>query len=338
MSAPISFACPECGAHIKAPAEFAGKRARCPKCKAAVLVPDGDEELAPEEAGHESFEDDAPAAEGAPPPLPDDEAEAGVEPEEEPAEAGGRSRRRMSERYPPPPPPKVGPGLFGAIGGAVVGAVVWAAIAYFANYEIGWIAWGIGLAVGGGCVALGGRGQQLAVVCAALTLVSILGGKYLGTKLIFEKVLSEGIGVVSQEQYDTWKTDWTAFAKLPAQPSDEQLRQFMSEYEYHAEAPDDIPPADVEEFRLDNAPFLRGMAERSPSIGDAQGVAAEVLASNVSIIDLVVDELNLMDLLFAALGIASAFGLVQRATDAAATRAVAEAQAESGRPRRRSRR
>ena len=35
----ISFHCASCGKRLKVKAEFSGKRARCPLCQAAVLVP-----------------------------------------------------------------------------------------------------------------------------------------------------------------------------------------------------------------------------------------------------------------------------------------------------------
>ena len=41
---------------------------------------------------------------------------------------------------------------FGALAGGVVagsiGALIWAAIAYFTGYEVGWVAWGVGGLVG----------------------------------------------------------------------------------------------------------------------------------------------------------------------------------------------
>jgi DNA-directed RNA polymerase subunit RPC12/RpoP len=36
---PIRFGCRECGAGIKAPVQFAGKKSRCPHCKARVIIP-----------------------------------------------------------------------------------------------------------------------------------------------------------------------------------------------------------------------------------------------------------------------------------------------------------
>lgn len=77
--------------------------------------------------------------------------------------------------------------LFGVIGG-VVGAVVWAGVAYFTEYEIGWIAWGIGGLVGY-CVALANKERlrspaQAGVIAVVITALSIAGGKYLAVELL----------------------------------------------------------------------------------------------------------------------------------------------------------
>lgn len=74
--------------------------------------------------------------------------------------------------------------VFPALGGGIVagalGAALWAAISYYLNAEIGWVAWGIGAAVGY-CVRLGAReltGPVPAVIAVGLSLLSIAAGKY----------------------------------------------------------------------------------------------------------------------------------------------------------------
>jgi predicted RNA-binding Zn-ribbon protein involved in translation (DUF1610 family) len=37
----LSFPCPDCGKNLRARADLAGKKVRCPQCKAAVVVPEG---------------------------------------------------------------------------------------------------------------------------------------------------------------------------------------------------------------------------------------------------------------------------------------------------------
>ena len=68
--------------------------------------------------------------------------------------------------------------LLAGLAGAAVGGVAWVLIGYFANAEIGWIAWGIGLLAGLGARAAAGdsaRGPApgLAAVTAAVAVVAL---------------------------------------------------------------------------------------------------------------------------------------------------------------------
>lgn len=61
---------------------------------------------------------------------------------------------------------------------AIVGGLVWAGIVLFTNYEIGWVAWGIGVLVG---LAMArttrARSRPLALAAGALALVGLIAGK-----------------------------------------------------------------------------------------------------------------------------------------------------------------
>lgn len=70
---------------------------------------------------------------------------------------------------------------YGVVAGGI-GALVWAAIAYLANYEVGWVAWGIGWLVGS-AVAIGNADGSRAPASAGaiavfLAALAVLGGKY----------------------------------------------------------------------------------------------------------------------------------------------------------------
>ncbi|NOZ39633.1 MAG: hypothetical protein GXP24_05340, partial [Planctomycetes bacterium] len=62
--------------------------------------------------------------------------------------------------------------ISGAIAGAV-GAAIWAAVAYFANLEIGYIAWGIGGLVGVAVAATGKNTTLAGVVAVLITIASL---------------------------------------------------------------------------------------------------------------------------------------------------------------------
>ncbi|MCA9003544.1 MAG: hypothetical protein KDB61_16590, partial [Planctomycetes bacterium] len=74
--------------------------------------------------------------------------------------------------------------VLGAVIGAILGAIVWAAIAAYTGYEIGWVAWGVGGAVGLGAFMMEGRGAMSGIVCGVLAVVAILAGKFMALHAI----------------------------------------------------------------------------------------------------------------------------------------------------------
>lgn len=107
----------------------------------------------------------------------------------------------------------------GSIGGAI-GAGIWAAVAYHLNLEIGWLAWGVGLLVGGG-VAIGARGNTGALtgsIAVIIAIISILGAKlgvsvivvddYLGGYTISDAfTLSDGPSLMATDVADEWESE-----------------------------------------------------------------------------------------------------------------------------------
>ena len=80
--------------------------------------------------------------------------------------------------------------IAGVIGGAV-GAWAWAAITYWTHREIGWIALGIGVLVGMAVRMAAGkiRGWAPGITAAIIAVLAIIGGKYVGTNLLFDMEL-----------------------------------------------------------------------------------------------------------------------------------------------------
>lgn len=80
---------------------------------------------------------------------------------------------------------------------ALIGGAVWAAIAIFGNLEVGWVAWGIGLMVGGAmALTTPARSRKLALVAAALALMGLVAGKAMtfagSAGVIAEEMLADG--------------------------------------------------------------------------------------------------------------------------------------------------
>ncbi|MEM7416685.1 MAG: TerB family tellurite resistance protein [Gemmatimonadota bacterium] len=96
--------------------------------------------------------------------------------------------------------------LFGLAAGAV-GAAVWAGVVAFANYEIGWIAWGVGGLVGY-AVAFGNSDRQRSPTAAGalavgITVLSIVAGKYAAVQLVMpddQEIVDMFVGNLEDEE------------------------------------------------------------------------------------------------------------------------------------------
>lgn len=75
--------------------------------------------------------------------------------------------------------------IVGAILGALSGTIVWSAIAYFLRAEFGWIAWVIGAYVGWCAWRFvdGDKSRVRGLVCAAIAIAAIVGGKSMSAVL-----------------------------------------------------------------------------------------------------------------------------------------------------------
>ncbi|GAB4453670.1 MAG: hypothetical protein OHK0041_17700 [Anaerolineales bacterium] len=85
--------------------------------------------------------------------------------------------------------------LLGLIGGGfamLVSAIVWGAVTYFTEYQIGWMAIGVGFLVGIAVRFFGkGRSALFGVVSAALSLL----GCVLGNLMFYSGVIAREVGV-----------------------------------------------------------------------------------------------------------------------------------------------
>ncbi len=76
--------------------------------------------------------------------------------------------------------------VLAGVGAGLFSALVWAGFCYVTGFELGWIAWGVGLAVGLAVrLAQGDVGGWVpGILAVVIALLSILGGKYLSVRLI----------------------------------------------------------------------------------------------------------------------------------------------------------
>lgn len=210
-----------------------------------------------------------------------------------------------------------GPGapLIGALVGAAVGAGAWAALAGFTGYEIGYVAWGVGLCVGFGATKLGGRGSQLALMCAGLALVAIFVGKMGAAKL---SLGSEVDAIVEQQctpaAYDALREEAQS---LPVDGSDRDVRGFMIDHGYtEASHVDDIADDELAEFREGPMPGIQSWIDAPPSYEvwrEDQRAMVASFVETLSLTDLVVENLGVADIVFAGFGVITAYKMVNGA-------------------------
>jgi hypothetical protein len=205
-----------------------------------------------------------------------------------------------------------------AIGGAIVGAFVWGGIAYLTNYEVGYVAWGIGALVGGLARFMGSRGQTAGIVCGVLALASIAGGKYLATKWTIRAGIDESISMaLTEEAYREALTDARDFAALESR---DQYAEFMVSHNFTAaQTAAEVGADELESFEQHSVPGLRWIHANRPSFEQwrareserMRALMQEFLDDDQSILEIVKENLGPIDILFAFLGVATAFQLAR---------------------------
>lgn len=204
--------------------------------------------------------------------------------------------------------------LLGTLAG-VVGAAVWAAIAYYANFEIGWIAWGIGVGVGFAVAAgVGGEvGVPSGVLALVLTCLSIVGGKYAAIEISIDNeidtLIEQESAKFANDEYtisyiaDTVVGEWEEAGKTVAWPAnvDPEMAEKRTDYpsDVWAEAEnrwDAMTPAEREAFRDTMRQMQRANMEQFMEEVRDEAAAEGFKAS-----------FSLFDLIFFGLGAVTAF-------------------------------
>lgn len=191
----IKFACDSCGKSLKVPQEAAGRRVKCPKCSAAVTVPDPNAAASDEAGGEEDmFAGIASTAAPimplvAPPPPPMDDA-----PRKKSSGGGAGAVAVLGAAGAVGGAVAANPVLLCIVGsalGAAIGGAIWCAVAFYSHYESGWIAWGVGGLAGLGAV-LGARdsGSFQGLVAMGMSVLGIIAGKFAVFYLVLQPVLA----------------------------------------------------------------------------------------------------------------------------------------------------
>lgn len=84
--------------------------------------------------------------------------------------------------------------LLGAAIGALIGGVIWVAIGYFANLEVGYVAWGLGALAGLGVAVLVSdreRDVMTGIIAVGTSVIGIVAAKYIVVGLLVNHALAE---------------------------------------------------------------------------------------------------------------------------------------------------
>ncbi|MHC4849639.1 MAG: hypothetical protein ACYTEG_14455 [Planctomycetota bacterium] len=205
-----------------------------------------------------------------------------------------------------------------ALGAGILGAVVWAGIAIASDFEIGWIAWGIGAAVGGAFVKLGGRGAAGPFLCALIAFASIFGGKYAAFQISVSNELESMLDSPLQRMgYESAREFGSRYA---AAKTDEEREQLAREHiVYLDEDPGAVSELRLQQFREHGLPTILSIHEGRMSFEEYKASFRETVMAEVSFSD----ALGLFDLLWIFLGVGTAFQLAAGKPRAAAEQSAA---------------
>lgn len=201
------------------------------------------------------------------------------------------------------PPPNLGLSLGLGAAAAVAGAAAWAALIVFANRELVYLALGIGALVGFAMVKGRGHGQMVACCAAVLAVLSIGTGKFYAYRHFLDETVSSNDELFAEYQADA--KDWASLGKSP---SDEQVDSFVLDHGYEA--------ANAAAFRHGWAKQLEWLTANTPDAPQWHEHCAAVAAADYPFVDYLKEDFHLFDILFVGLGLATAYSLVMRHTQA----------------------
>lgn len=189
----IKFHCGGCGGSLKVPENAIGKRVKCPRCSAALTVPnpsaggDGDE-LFSGLVGGQALDVPRPAPASPGTIITSPQPPGGLNGKSA-AKSGGAALAGVGRALSQSNSLVIGC-VFSAIG-AAVGGLIWFLIAYNTGYEVGYVAWGVGGLAGLG-MHLGCRDayQMGGAIAAGMSVLGIVIAKFLVFTMVLEPLLA----------------------------------------------------------------------------------------------------------------------------------------------------
>jgi len=213
-------------------------------------------------------------------------------------------------------------GLAFAAFAAVTGAFVWYLMVKLSGYELGFIAWGVGGAIGLAAAAGGSRSDVAGIACGVLVVMAIFGGKFMAMSSIaadYEASFEDESSAELHAVYEEFLVDANGFGNIDISDND-SVKTFMVEHSFiDAEASAFVNDEELAYFRAEYQPGLEMQLESPMDFGEWKNemtVDMETVFQDYSVVDMVVDSLGLMDIVFLVLGISTAFQLARRGREA----------------------
>lgn len=214
------------------------------------------------------------------------------------------------------------PMSFLAVGvAAIAGAFLWGAISFYASMEIGWIAWGIGGAVGFAAAVTGSQGIMSGALCAFFALISIFAGKMMAVQWDIQSIDQTEMRAqieemyeedISQQSYQMFVNEAAIFAELARS----DYRQFMIDQQYtDADEVDAVDPNEISYFETNSIPRLKYIASENPDYPEWREYEIQRIMEYQQAylddhqVDFVLNDLGLFDVIFGFLGVITAFKL-----------------------------
>lgn len=202
-----------------------------------------------------------------------------------------------------------------ACGAALVGALLWKFIAVTFEYEFGMIAWLVGGMVGFSAAFMGAHGEKAAGLCAVLTILAILSGKYMAFESIKDDI-NQLIGEQMDQEslQEIYEEELFAAQQFQEQVVDEQSkRQFMVDFGYSESfEAESVTSEELHFFNEYEVPALEDIALYEPPFDEWKNVYLVGKVNNISTLDLIKEDFGFLDALFIFFGVSTAFQLVYR--------------------------
>lgn len=207
---------------------------------------------------------------------------------------------------------------------ALIGSVAWGLVRYYANVEHGIVAWGIGGLVGFAMIWRKASTTPQAMAAGALALASIVCGKYTAFQFAIGEIAGKSVAEIGEAAVEETRKNAAAWVELGASPTDEQVREFAKQYDFEFASP--------AEFRAGTGRFLDWVDASKPDVAAFRARLRADMLAEVSFVEYLKEDFHVLDVLFALLGVSTAYGMVKKAEQARTAAMVAASTQEQEPP------